>query len=210
MKSKMLALIGVMTAPLGALGAAEAQTYVAASVGANGSTDVDYYVNNGGFGPSGVNTTNVDGGYGFDVAIGQHFGNWRAELAYSYSDWDEAVPQNTELVGTHSGSGMMVQAIDLNGYYDFPVDGQLRPYVGAGVGFATVKFDDEVVNSSDNSVHLQALGGVSMPFTSNLTAFAEARYQFGTAPIAPQPPQITDEETDFGALGFRAGLRLTF
>jgi opacity protein-like surface antigen len=208
------ATASALAAPLALAGAADAQTYVSASFGGNGSVDLSYDRSDGGGAGAGVSPsgTEADDGAHLGFAVGRHFGSWRGEIAVNFDEWDSAASTNPGL-GATSGTGLIIQSVDAMGYFDFDSISQVTPYVGAGVGFASVKFDDGTVNASDNSFHLLAAAGLSIPFSQALTGFAEVRFQTATAPLTPIPPfapPVIDSEVDVEATGFRAGLRWSF
>lgn len=191
-------------------GVAQAQMYVSGAVGANADADVDYRYDTGG-GSAATNTTTASNALAASLAIGRTFGNFRAEFAYSYANWDKA---SDGTFTRRDDSGLTIQSFDLVGYYDFPIEGQLRPYVGFGVGLANVEFSDSLaLSAEDRALHIQAIGGLSFPVAENLAAFGEVRYQTTTAPVGarrPGSPIPLDADTDISAYGFQGGLRLSF
>ena len=82
----------------------------------------------------------MDSGVGAQVAIGRQIGNARLEIEGGYSknnsDYYQAiVPPTGEIP---SKGGHKVWRAMANAYYDFG-SGTLRPYAGAGVGYADIK-----------------------------------------------------------------------
>jgi opacity protein-like surface antigen len=212
--SIVAAATSAVIAPLASAGAASAQTYVSAAFGGNSSVDLSYNRSDGNGPTSGVSPsrTEADDGSHLGLALGRQFGSWRGEIAFNFDEWDSA-ESFLPTFGPTSGTGLIIQSVDAMGYFDFDSISQVTPYVGAGVGFASVKFDDGTVNDSDNSFHVLAAAGLSIPFSSSLTGFAEVRLQTATAPLMPIPPfapPVIDSEVDVEATGFRAGLRWSF
>jgi opacity protein-like surface antigen len=166
---------GPPPAPAAASAAPAGGQYIAVSGGLIGKTDYDYGFANG-WSVDGDVKSGPQGAIAWGSSIGA---NWRAEIALGYRSQkvDSALTSN---VGVFAASGGKVKALslDLNGYYDFPVSGPVRPYLGAGVGVAQVKIDDGLLDDKGDALTLQAMAGASVAVSPRISLFAEARYQY--------------------------------
>ncbi len=107
----------------------------------------------------------LSGSVGFDTGylIGGAFGyaweqGWRGEFALDYRDND--IDEN-DLTGDMTSLAFM-----LNGYYQLPVDFPVKPYIGAGIGWARVDLDakssgSEVVEDDDIDFAYQVMAGIT-------------------------------------------------
>ena len=81
---------------------------------------------------------------GLEVAVGTKItDNFRAEFAYTYrggSDMEKTFFDEYGSVETKTKVEPTVQSYMLNGYVDLPTAAKVRPYLGAGVGFAKAKY----------------------------------------------------------------------
>jgi opacity protein-like surface antigen len=110
-------------------------------------------------------SNNLSGSVEFDTGylIGGAFGyaweqGWRAEVALDYRDNDIDDSNVTGDMATLAGM--------LNGFYQLPIDFPVKPYVGAGVGWARVDLEakvsgSEVVDDDDLVFAYQAMAGVT-------------------------------------------------
>jgi opacity protein-like surface antigen len=188
-----------------------AQTYVSGSLAFSPDTDIDYVENIGVSQPAPNRTTTfAENGLGGSLALGRQFGDWRAEIEWAYDHWIDAQSYSV-MTG---GDGLIIGSLNLNGYYDLPISGQLRPYIGAGVGYASADFADGVTNASaKEGLRVQVMGGITADVDGPLAAFAELRWhteQVATADDFPNRNHVIDGDTDVNAYGVHAGLRWSF
>ena len=160
-----------------------------------------------------------------EAAVGYAFSSgFRAEAALTLQKFD-GVKTNTvfsliddvpplELRDTFFGDDIESTALNLNAYYDFPVRGSIRPYVGAGAGIVSVDTNDGVLDATDPGISLQAMVGLSVEVSKSLSLYVEGRWQelrdlrthgFDQATSFP----IT-VDFDFSTFSVRSGLRATF
>jgi opacity protein-like surface antigen len=219
----MRLFITTAVAALAVAGAAAAQTagsppasaapasgqYIAVSGGLIGKTDYDY-----GFANGWSVDADVKSGAQGAIAWGSSIGaNWRGEIALGYRSQkvDSALISN---VGVFAASGGKVKAlsIDLNGYYDFPVSGPVKPYLGAGVGVAQVKIDDGLLDDKGDALTLQAMAGASVAVSPRISLFAEGRYQYtGSIKVkTTSPAGERHEKLNMTAPGAVVGARFAF
>ncbi|MEJ2815822.1 MULTISPECIES: porin family protein [unclassified Caulobacter] len=187
----MRLFITTAVAALAMAGAASAQTagpapapkpaapaagqYISVSGGLVGKTDYDV-----GFAGGYKAKADVDAGAQGAVAWGSTIGNgWRAEIALGYrsQDSETVVTWNGTKIGATDGK-VEALSIDINGYYDFPVSGPAKPYLGAGIGVAQVKFSDDLIDDKGDALTLQGIAGVSFAVSPTISLFAEGRYQY--------------------------------
>ena len=183
--------------------------YVSVSGGLIGKTDYDY-----GFANGWSVDADVKAGAQGAIAWGSSIGaNWRGEIALGYRSQkvDSALTSN---VGVFAASGGKVKAlsIDLNGYYDFPVSGPVKPYLGAGIGAAQVKIDDGLLDDKGDALTLQAMAGASVAVSPRISLFAEGRYQYtGSIKVkTTSPAGERHEKLNMTAPGAVVGARFAF
>jgi opacity protein-like surface antigen len=147
--------------------------YVSIAGGYIGKSDYDYSFAGG----------SVDGkaeaGAQVAIAWGASLdNNWRVELAGGYRNQDIASTiRSPGFVWNFEGDKAQILSADINAYYDLPVSGPVKPYVGAGIGAASIKLDDGVIDDTGSALTLQAIAGASVAVSPSVSLFAEARYQ---------------------------------
>lgn len=122
--------------------------------------------------------------FGGDVAVGAKMGAVRAELAYTYLAKDDKTRKyDDEKYKTEISS----QSFMLNGYYDLENPTIFKPYVGAGVGMAKIKYHskytdfvdpeyNETNSISKNKFAYSLMAGVGAEITKNVTLDIGYRY----------------------------------
>jgi opacity protein-like surface antigen len=200
---------GSPPAPAAASTAATSGQYIAVSGGLIGKTDYDYGFANG-WSVDGDVKSGAQGAIAWGSSIGA---NWRGEIALGYRSQkvDSALTSN---VGVFAASGGKVKAlsVDLNGYYDFPVSGPVKPYLGAGVGVAQVKIDDGLLDDKGDALTLQAMAGASVAVSPRISLFAEGRYQYtGAIKVKTTSPSgERNQKLNMTAPGAVVGARFAF
>lgn len=132
----------------------------------------------------GDNEKNKLKNFGGDVAVGAKMGAVRAELAYTYLAKDDKTRKDDD--GSYK-SEISVQSFMLNGYYDIENPTIFKPYVGAGVGMAKMKYrftdtypaapeDNETNSFSKNKFAYSLMAGVGAEITKNVTVDVGYRY----------------------------------
>lgn len=179
MKRELIGL-GLLAAPVAAMGSAQAQTvepsplisgsYVSVAIGQISGKDYNYTVE--GLFPV---QASMGDGYIIDAAYGMHFGdNWRGEVGFSWQDRDNADARWQ--YGVRTGPGLSAYSLDAIGYRDFRFNSRANVYIGAGLGLASVNIDDGVItDSTDVSLNLQAIAGVEARLSPTLVVYTEAR-----------------------------------
>ena len=124
-----------------------------------------------------------DPGLNFGGAFGYDFGDTRAEFEIAYRGWDmdqgtilgvfPGCPCTGSIDGDASALSFMV-----NGYYDFHLaDSPLFPYLGAGIGFASVNADLGLgADDSDLVFAYQLMAGIGYEINRTTTLTAGYRY----------------------------------
>ncbi len=126
----------------------------------------------------------TDPGFEINGAIGKELGNgFRAEgeLGYHQMSLDHITSYG---VGGSGGAGGDADAFSVmgNGYYDFDAGGPIKPYIGAGLGFARVSLSDATVNGhalvddEDLTFAYQAMAGIGYQVNPKGTLFLGYRY----------------------------------
>lgn len=132
----------------------------------------------------GDNEKNKLKNFGGDVAVGAKMGAVRAELAYTYLAKDDKTRKDDD--GSYK-SEISGQSFMLNGYYDIENPTIFKPYVGAGVGMAKMKYrftdtypaapeDNETNSFSKNKFAYSLMAGVGAEITKNVTVDVGYRY----------------------------------
>lgn len=157
-----------------------------------------------------------DTGYVFSGAIGREFGNGlraEGEVGYRNASVDTITPNSgSEFNGEGSMSALSLMA---NGLYDFDVGMKIKPYIGAGIGFARVSANDiklngsQLVDDSDVVFAYQAIGGLGYDLTRDWTAFAEYRY-FATLDPTFNATGGGDYDSQFMSHNALVGVRYRF
>ena len=182
--------------------------YVGIGGGANFARDADVS-------GTGIDTSvEYDTGWAGVGSVGYGFGNGlrlELELGYRDNDVDSISGQANGGGSTNVWSGM------LNLLYDVSTGTPFTPYLGAGIGYARVKFKDvgpvngagATIDDSDNVFAYQGILGVAYGLTENLKLALDYRY-FGT-----QDPEFTTStgtsvDGEYAAHTVLLGLRWEF
>jgi opacity protein-like surface antigen len=202
-----------LSTPAAAQGFGGADRYLSLSAGYVGETDYEYTV--GSF-PTARVEAEFDSGYALNGALGARYGaNVRGEIAVGYRDQEgqsAALFANGLSLPANPEAKLSVLTLDFNGFYDLPVSGPVRPYVGAGVGIAQFSLEDVVIDDQSSALNLQAMAGVSAQVSPRTNLFAEARYQrLGTIELETQLGASSgSDEISIDNLGVFAGVRFGF
>jgi opacity protein-like surface antigen len=142
-------------------------------------------------------TLSADGGYQFTAAIGREMGSgFRAELEFSYrqADLDDITIAAFGLTATGVVDGDVSTLSGMaNVLYDFELDGKITPYIGGGLGVASINVEIDSVagvttafDDSDTVIAYQGLVGLRYPLTDQISIrggyrlFATGDPEFGT------------------------------
>jgi len=184
MSLKKALLATVLALPIAATAQAQNITglYVGAGVGANWLGDAETNAV-AGFARGDVS---FDLGYGGVLALGWGFGNGlRAEVEANFRSNDVDSMTVNGLGGSASGGTARSYGGMLNVLYDFNTILGVRPYVGAGVGYAIHQYDNVNTRGTNGRILLdgdsgnfayQAIVGAALPITPALSLTAEYRF----------------------------------
>ncbi|MEE8206437.1 MAG: outer membrane beta-barrel protein, partial [Nitrospinaceae bacterium] len=100
-----------------------------------------------------------------------------------------------------------------NGYFDIPTNSPLRPYVGAGLGFAIAGVEEEDIfgatsSDSDLVAAVQLMAGVGFDINPRTTLTFGYRYFTTTDPSFNNA--FGPFETEFNSHDFLFGVRIRF
>lgn len=115
-------------------------------------------------------------GHHVKAAIGQRFNNFRIEVEPSIHKFKHknAIPSN----GQHIDMGK-IKSINVLGnvYYDLPTDYDINPYLGAGLGFASIKMGGKNHPLASNTkLAYQVMAGLSLCVDENVSTHLEYRH----------------------------------
>ena len=168
----VLAVVAAFTSPQ-SLWAQSKGMYLSGTAGASQMLDSDI---NG----TGVNiTVGADPGYNLGIALGYAYdNNWRTELEMGYGQ------SGVDKVTGAANGGGDISALRsfFNGYYDFANKTPWTPYLGAGIGVASVDFSDVTpvggsrIDDSDTVFAYQAGAGVGYSLSDRLGLFFDYRF----------------------------------
>ena len=192
--------------------------YVSISGGYAGSSEhsLDFPEN------TGSQTNELDAAPAFQLAFGNQSGDVRLEGAFGYRKHDATAKFDfgpTLIIPDDTAGEFAVRSIDLNIFYDLPTGMAWRPYVGAGIGLASVKLKDATVDDEGSTLQMQAMAGASYAVTPRTAVFVEGRFQrvgnleIETRTINPETKAVTarlDEEFDISNAAAFAGIRFGF
>jgi opacity protein-like surface antigen len=140
-----------------------------------------------------------DSGYLVGGSLGYDFGEFRldAEVAYKTNDASDII--TTPSGGFTADGSTSVLSYMINGYFDIPINRSLKPYLGAGIGYATVTLDvgipgvfPTLADDSDSVLAYQFSAGVGYEISRTTTLNLGYRY------FATEDPEMIN----FGGLPF--------
>ena len=205
----------------GQLSTAYAKPYLSGSLGYVDAEDSDL---TGVYGGDGLSEVTFDGCIGFMLAVGSALPNGlrgEIELAYRYSDVDSINgPYNSYSISdVYVSSG----ALMANGYFDLMPNQSISPFIGGGVGFATVVatfedddiyyydpyrdiyyYEDDYDSEYDTVFAYQLMAGLSFAVNPNLKIDLQYRY------FATDDPDFDGVEIEYKTHNGLLGLRYQF
>jgi len=161
---------------------------------------------------------NYDLGYLVEGSLGYDFGMFRvdAEIAYKSTDSSELVTPFGSLEADGSTSALSYM---INGYFDIPTGLAVKPYVGVGIGYATISLETGIpslgpplsglVDDSDSVLAYQVSAGVGYEISRSTTLILGYRY------FATDDPEMTTSvgnpfTTEYQTHEFVVGVRFLF
>lgn len=119
---------------------------------------------------------NADTGIGLGGVLGYDFGDFRldGEIVFRHNIISDIVGVTTQ--GNASALSYMI-----NGYYDLPINGPLKAYIGGGAGFSTTFFDIvtsgiKIADDRDSVLAYQLSGGIGYEVNPRTTVTVGYRY----------------------------------
>jgi len=158
-----------------------------------------------------------DTGFLLGAAVGYDYGQFRFEGEFGYRShtidkWKD-ITINGMNFGDASGDGdVTTLSFLVNGFVDFPSNGPLTPYVGGGIGFATIDMNDlEIENvrigdDSDTVFAYQLAAGIA--YAVNPYMSVDLGYRF----FATADPQFDDfdAEAEYDSHNISLAVRFSF
>ena len=134
-----------------------------------------------------------DTGLHLGAAVGYDFGKFRVESEFGYQSHEFEELTDIEFNGTPLGDRGADGDIDafvllINGFYDIDTGTKFTPYLGGGIGFATLKVKDIFITgivrgSDDDTVFAyQVAGGMGYEITEQIVADLSYRFVATTEP----------------------------
>jgi opacity protein-like surface antigen len=181
--------------------------YIGASGGLNflGDSSLD----------SGVSLdVNYGSGYTFGGVLGYDFGMLRLDAEVAYRDND------IEVIGISAEGSTSALSYMINGYFDIPTHLAVKPYLGGGIGFATVSVNDAnipgippfpapVADDSDSVLAYQLSAGVGLEISRTTTLTLGYRY-FATEDLEMLDASAVAFTTEYQSHEINIGIRFLF
>lgn len=145
-----------------------------------------------------------DGGAGIAGSLGYRFGIFRPELeaAFRSNSTDELRGPGGPISVDGAVSSAAIMA---NGFLEIPLTRTVRPYLGAGLGFARVAIDgDDFEDDSDAVFAYQAAAGLSVQVTPLISLVGGYRY------FATDDATLLGNQVEYTTHNVEAGLRFDF
>lgn len=162
---KLATVVGAITLTCLA-GAAQAQNWYVGGYGAMNYTH-DGFAN-------GSDKINYNLGFGFGGMVGYAMPNglrFEGELAYRSNDIDS-------IAGVSVGADITSWAVMGNVLYEFNVQSNVKPHVGAGLGFAPTEVEIGGVSYSDSVVAGQLIAGIDYKMAPDMALILDYRLFF--------------------------------
>lgn len=175
----------------------------------------------GHFGLNTASGSEIDGGtipidhdplIGFGGVLGYDFGIFRVdgEIAFRINEATRLGGTSLKPGSSSSRSSTSAFSFMVNGYFDIPTNGPVKPYIGGGIGFATVAIDwkapgffvfthTPVADDSDSGLAYQFSAGLGFEVNPRIT------WSFGFRHFVTEDMQMTFD----GASPINAGLPFT-
>ena len=152
------------------------------------------------------------GNYG-SISFGKYLREIRVELEYSFSDVD--IDSQTGILGSTDNGEVETKAIFINGFHDFETNSQLKPYLGAGMGWMNVDVEYkqsgvELIDDDDDIFAFQVIAGVGYEITDSLNIFAQARYRNGEDSDVKSSVLPTDIDIEVESYIYDIGIKYSF
>ena len=157
---------------------------------------------------------NLDINYGlgltFGGVLGYDFEDLRLDAEITYRDND------IDLIGVPAEGSTTALSYMINGYFDVPTHMAVKPYVGGGIGYATVSINDAnipgvatVADDSDSVFAYQLSAGLGFEISRRTTLSLGYRY-FATQELELQDTSGIPLSTEYQSHEINIGVRFLF
>jgi opacity protein-like surface antigen len=185
------------------------KTYVAFSGGVLGPTEFEYDI------PYGDVEVETEDGMAFSAAIGRRIGRHlrlEASATYLESDINEVRRRGGPVIQVYYPAGTIRSyGVGANAYFDFINRGPVRPYVGGGIGIASLDVNDGILTDAGAALTGRFVAGANFMLADNVSLFAEGRIDALASTVEYDTGWDEDEEPlGIGFAGAYAGLKLSF
>jgi len=152
----------------------------------------------------------------FSVALGRDTGNWRYEVELARRG---GKINNFSIGGTEqavSGDGLSATSLMANAFIDFNEEGRFSPYIGAGLGLASVTADYSAaggtIDGQSSAFAFQLIGGASVQVSERVELFSDLRYMraMETDHALTAPLGSSDVSFQYDGYTLGAGVRVSY
>jgi opacity protein-like surface antigen len=202
-------MLSLLTVP-----AASAQSWYLGAFGGYSDTDDTAFET-----ALGTVTTTFDSGVSWGLFLGYDTSRVRfeAELSMREGEVSDHILGGDALPGPTGESRSL--AVLGNLIYDFNRDGAVQPYIGAGLGWTDVEFDNfgvapipDVLKDSDSSLAYQLLAGIGIPLGDKWDLFLDYRW-FAADSLSltvSEAAGAVSSDVDYEVQDIAVGLRFSF
>lgn len=185
------------------------KTYFALSGGALGPTEFEYDI------PNGDVEVEAEDGMAFSAAVGSRIGRHlrlEASATYLEADIDTVARRGGPVILIYQPPGAIQSyGLGVNAYFDFISHGPVRPYVGGGIGLASLDVNDTILVEAGTALTGRFAAGANFMVADNVSLFAEGRIDAFASSVESNIGGNDDEEPlGMGFAGAYAGLKLAF
>ncbi len=158
---------------------------------------------------SGGSEYTFDTGWNVGGAIGHDYGNFRAELelAYRENDFDTLEIPGFAPIPALNGENISAFTYMVSFYWDFHNNSTITPYIGAGIGGATIEISDDFGFDDDDTVlAYKGSAGISLNLAPNMDLLLDYTY------LATTDPEFLGGslEMEYATHNLSGGLRFRF
>jgi opacity protein-like surface antigen len=210
MKKLTIVLMAMALVVGGVASPALAGPYFSINGGAVWVNDADLSID--GYGKFGELT--FETGYSVSAAFGNSYSSgFRSEVEFAYrtNDLDDGKVSVPELSLYEAGpidGELSSWAVMINGYYDFDTGSALKPFIGAGLGYANVDLELESESDDDGVFAYQLMAGLGFAISKEVSF--DLQYRF----FATDDPMYSIYgialEYEYMTHNVMAGLRFSF
>jgi len=153
-----------------------------------------------------------DTGWNVGGAIGHDYGNFRAELelAYRENELDTVTIFPNPFIGPPGvyvwDGTVSTLTYMVNVFYDFENNSSLTPYIGAGIGGATINYEDNIldIDEDDTVFAYKGVAGVALNLAPNLDLLVDYSY------LATTDPDFDGVDAEYATHSVSGGIRFRF